>query len=171
MHVLLIDAYVLLLLIIQLHVLHTDQRFCLLKLNLVLGIYIYLFYIGKETLTVATEDDYILKKTIVTKKGTTTGTTYGYLMDDSLSLNVDISGVNFECYSCYSIENINDEDPFFLEGDSGSGVYLIHKYKRKPMKPLGIAFAFTNWQTAVCNINNIVDELGLQIVRYFENID
>lgn len=126
---------------------------------------------GKETLTVATEDDYILKKTIVTKKGTTTGTTYGYLMDDSLSLNVDISGVNFECYSCYSIENINDEDPFFLEGDSGSGVYLIHKYKRKPIKPLGIAFAFTNWQTAVCNINNIVDELGLQIVRYFENID
>lgn len=171
MHVLLIDAYVLLLLIIQLHVLHTEQLFCLLELNFVFGNNIYLFYIGKETLTVATEDDYILKKDIVTKRGTTTGTTYGYLMDDSLSLKMEVSGVKFECFSCYAIENINDEDPFFLEGDSGSGVYVIDKYKRKPIKPLGIAFGFTNWLTAVCNINKIVDELGLQIVRYFENID
>ncbi|XP_052695493.1 uncharacterized protein LOC128173851 isoform X6 [Crassostrea angulata] len=125
----------------------------------------------KEILTVATEDDLILGEDIVTKRGMTTGTTYGYLMDDSLSLNMEVSGVYFECYNCYVIENINDDDPFFLEGDSGSGVYVIDKDKRKPNKPLGIAFAFKNWQTAVCNISKIVNQLGLQIVRVAKNKD
>lgn len=107
---------------------------------------------------------------LVTKTGITTGTTYGYLIDDSLSLNMEVSGVYFECNNCYVIESKND-DSFFLEGDSGSGVYVIDKDNRKPIKPLGIAFAFTNWQTAVCNIRKIVDQLGLQIVRFAKNKD
>lgn len=97
----------------------------------------------------------------------TTGTTYGYLMDDSLSLNMEISGVLFDGCNSYEIENINDDDPFFLEGDSGSGVYVIKN--GSPIKPLGIAYAYGYLEstTAVCNIREIVDELDLQIVRYF----
>lgn len=86
-------------------------------------------------------------------------------MDDSLSFS--LNGSNFS--NCYGIENINDDDPFFLPGDSGSGVYVIKN--RKPLLPLGIAFAFMNWQTAVCNISNIVDRLGLQIVKFGRNKD
>lgn len=136
------------------------------RISFLFRIYVYLFDIEKEILTVATEKDLKLGEDIVTKRGMTTGTTYGYLMDDSLSLNMEVSGVYFECYNCYVIENINDDDPFFLEGDSGSGVHVIDKDKRKPNKPLGIAFAFKNWQTAVCDISKIVDKLGLQIVRF-----
>lgn len=135
------------------------------------NIYIYLFYVEKELLTVATEDDLIFEVDIVTKRGTATGTTYGYLMDDSLSLKMEVSGVYFQCSNCYVIESINNDDPFFLEGDSGSGVYVIDKYSRKPIKPLGIAFAFKDWQTAVCNISETVDALGLQIVRFVRNKD
>lgn len=176
MNVLLIGAYVLLLFIMQLHVLQTDRSFCLLELNFILKykiIYFYfinLFYIGKEILTVATEEDLDLKdEIIVTKIGTATETTCGRLTDDSLSVDPEISGINFECYNCYAIEKIKiNDDPFFLEGDSGSGVYVIDKDTRKPIKALGIAFAFTKRQTAVCNIGTIVDELDLQIVRYFD---
>lgn len=92
-------------------------------------------------------------------------------MDDSLSIKMEVSPRTFEFFNCYAIENINDDDPFFLEGDSGSGVYVIDKDIRKPIKPLGIAFAFKNWQTAVCNISKIVDQLGLQIVRFAKNND
>lgn len=113
-----------------------------------------------------------LKEDIVTKTGTATETTRGRLMDDTLSLDFDISGIKFESDSCYSIEYIDiNDDPFFREGDSGSGVYVIDKDTGKPIKPLGIAFAYTNWRTAVCKIGEIVDELDLQIVRYFDNKD
>lgn len=81
-------------------------------------------------------------------------------MDDSLSFPMD--GATFT--NCYTIENINNDDPFFRPGDSGSGVYVIRN--RNPTCPLGIAFAFMNSQTAVCNISQIVDQLGLQIVRF-----
>lgn len=142
----------------------TNQLFSLLELNFVLG-FIFIFLAEKEILTFAEKNDLILEEDIVTKKGKTTGTTHGYLMNDTLSFPLFGSYFSF----CYTIENINDDDPFFLPGDSGSGVYVIKN--RKPKIPLGIAFAFMNWQTAVCNISEIVDELGLQIVRYFENID
>lgn len=107
----------------------------------------------------------IFGEDIVTKRGKTTGTTRGYLMEDTLSFLLYGSYFPF----CYAIENINDDDPFFLPGDSGSGVYVIKD--RKPKIPLAIAFAFLNSKTAVCNISEIVDELGLQIVRYFEDND
>lgn len=110
-----------------------------------------------------------LEEDIVTKRGITTGTTYGYLIEDSLSINdMEISGVLFNGCNSYEIENINDDDPFFLEGDSGSGVYVIKN--GRPIKPLGIAYAYGTLgsTTAVCNIREIVDELDLQIVRYFE---
>lgn len=110
----------------------------------------------------------ILGKDIVTKRGITTGTTYGYLIEDSLSIrDMKISGIDFNGCNSYEIGNINDDDPFFLEGDSGSGVYVIKN--GRPIKPLGIAYAYGTLgsTTAVCNIREIVDELDLQIVRYF----
>lgn len=125
---------------------------------------------GKETLKVAKEDDLVIEKDIVTKTGRTTGTTYGCLIDDSLTVKVDRSFLSrgyFAFFNCYAIEDKTDDQPFFLEGDSGSGVYVMEN--GKPSKPLGIAFAYLDSQTAVCNIGMIVDKLDLQIVRYLEN--
>lgn len=90
-------------------------------------------------------------------------------MDDTLSVKMPVSDKIVVFHNCYDIQNINDDDPFFLEGDSGSGVYVIKN--KKPIIPLGIAFALTDSKTAVCNISETVDELGLQIVRYFEDND
>lgn len=122
---------------------------------------------GKETLKVAKEEDLIMEKDIVTKTGRTTGTTKGCLMEDSLTVKVDFSRGYFAFFNCYAIEDIPDHRPFFREGDSGSGVYVMEN--GKPSKPLGIAFAYLDSQTAVCNIGMIVDKLDLQIVRYREN--
>lgn len=107
---------------------------------------------------------------VVTKTGRTTGTTYGYLKDNCLTVRVNRSFLSrgyFAFFNCYAIENNTDIQPFFLEGDSGSGVYVMEN--GKPSKPLGIAFAYLDSQTAVCNIAMIVDKLDLQIVRYLEN--
>lgn len=107
---------------------------------------------------------------VVTKTGRTTGTTYGYLKDNCLTVKVNRSFLSrgyFAFFNCYAIEDNTDIQPFFLEGDSGSGVYVMEN--GKPSKPLGIAFAYLDSQTAVCNIAMIVDKLDLQIVRYLEN--
>lgn len=107
---------------------------------------------------------------VVTKTGRTTGTTYGYLKDNCLTVRVNRSLLSrgyFAFFNCYAIEDNTDIQPFFLEGDSGSGVYVMEN--GKPSKPLGIAFAYLDSQTAVCNIAMIVDKLDLQIVRYLEN--
>lgn len=125
---------------------------------------------GKETLPVATEDDLIFGKDIVTKTGRTTRTTYGYLIDNSLTVKVDRSFLSrgyLAFFNCYAIEDTTDNQPFFVEGDSGSGVYVMKN--GKPSTPLGIAFAYLDSQTAVCNIGMIVDKLDLQIVRYLKN--
>lgn len=126
----------------------------------------------KETLKVAKEEDLIMEKDIVTKTGRTTGTTKGCLMDDSLTVKVDRSFLSrgyFAFFNCYAIEDYTDDEPFFLKGDSGSGVYVMEN--GKPSKPLGIAFAYLDSQTAVCNIGMILDKLDLQIVKYLESED
>lgn len=106
-------------------------------------------------------------KDVVTKNGKATGTTYGYLINDTLSIKMEISPmISYKVYNCYTINNTNDDDPFFLEGDSGSGVYVLEN--SEPTKPLGIAFALTKsyLAAAVCDISKIVETLGLQIVRF-----
>lgn len=74
--------------------------------------------------------------------------------------------ISYKVYNCYTINNTNDDDPFFLEEDSGSGVYVLEN--SEPTKPLGIAFALTKsyLAAAVCDISKIVETLGLQIVRF-----
>lgn len=67
--------------------------------------------------------------------------------------------------NCYAIKN-SDNTPFFTHGDSGSGVFVIDN---DTLRPLGIAFAFLNSETAVCRIDKIVQELALEIVGGPEN--
>lgn len=83
-----------------------------------------------------------------------------------MSVKMEIPPKIYKFYNCYTIKNINDDDPFFLEGDSGSGVYVLKN--AQPTKPLGIAFALPESHdlSAVCDISKIVKTLGLQIVRF-----
>lgn len=102
----------------------------------------------------------------VTKTGRSTGTTYGRLERDSLSISVDKSfAANgyMSFYNCYEVLDKTGFDPFFKPGDSGSGVFV--EKEDGTLKPLGIAFAFMNSQTAVCKIDAIVNELQLAIVN------
>lgn len=102
----------------------------------------------------------------VIKTGRTTGTTVGVLKNNTLSVRVNKSFLSrgyFAFFNCYAIENTSNEI-FFNEGDSGSGVFV--KESDGALKPLGIAFAFLNSQTAVCRIDEIVKSLDLTIVKY-----
>lgn len=121
---------------------------------------------GKEILTFPEKGELKFRKDLVTKRGKATGTTYGILLNDTLSVKMEIPPKIYKFYNCYTIKNINDDDPFILEGDSGSGVYVLKN--QQPTKPLGIAFALTKSHeiSAVCNISKIVETLGLQIVRF-----
>lgn len=105
----------------------------------------------------------------VTKKGRTTRTTIGYLVDNSLSVRINKSFPSKGCfcfYNCYAIENNTADEPFFEPGDSGSGVYVMEN--EHTLKPLGIAFANSCSYTAVCKIDQVVEKLNLTIVRYHE---
>lgn len=130
----------------------------------------YVFnFAGKEILPVVKEDDLTFDGDRVTKKGRTTGTTIGYLVDNSLSVRINKSFPSKGCFcfcNCYAIENNTEDQPFFEAGDSGSGVYVIEK--ENTLKPLGIAFAKSCLYTAVCKIDKIVEKLNLEIVRYRE---
>lgn len=106
----------------------------------------------------------------VTKIGRTTGETMGYLIGDDLVCRVDESFMSsgfLIFFDCYSVDNMEIGNPFFRDGDSGSGVYLIDR--DESLKALGIAFAYLSSITAVCKIDMIVDKLDLEIVRYVEN--
>lgn len=120
----------------------------------------------KETLPVANDLDLTFNGTMkVIKTGRTTGTTVGDLQHNILSIKVDTSFLPnkyFVFYNCYAIGDRREK--FFKEGDSGSGVFVIES--DGTLKPLGIAFANLNSQTAVCRIDEIVNKLDLEIVKY-----
>lgn len=103
----------------------------------------------------------------VVKLGKSTGKTKGKLMHGFLSIKVNskFSAPGYFAFSnCYAIQE-SDEGPFFKNGDSGSGVFVIDK---DSLRPLGIAFAFLNSYTAVCRIDKIVKKLDLEIVGSLE---
>nr|XP_022303248.1 uncharacterized protein LOC111110883 isoform X2 [Crassostrea virginica] len=66
--------------------------------------------------------------------------------------------------------NVTTDDetnlPFFVEGDSGSGVFLLDDCNRD-MRPLGIAFARRDlsYQTYACKIQHIAEQFHLSISR------
>lgn len=70
-------------------------------------------------------------------------------------------------HNCFAVGSISEDKPFFEQGDSGSGVLVMDE--DKTYKPLGIAFAYLPELVAVCQIDEILDKLNLQIVRYLEN--
>lgn len=107
-------------------------------------------------------------KTRVTKKGQTTGLTYGLLKSNCLSINIDFirfPGRRFSFNNCYEIKDEDTKKPFFQEGDSGSGVFVSEN--GKPQKPLGIAFAYqTDGDiTVVCKIQPIIEACNLTICQ------
>lgn len=104
----------------------------------------------------------------VVKSGKATGLTEGKLMHGFLSIKVDsqfLAPGYLAFFNCYAIKN-SDNGPFFTHGDSGSGVFVIDD---DTLRPLGIAFAFLNSETAVCRVDKIVQELALEIVGGPEN--
>lgn len=125
----------------------------------------------KEALPILNDEELNFDgETKVTKSGRTTGTTIGDLTDDSLTVRVDTSFLSrgyIAFFNCYAVENITEQNAFFRQGDSGSGVFVIEK--DETLKPLGIAFASLFSQTAVCKIDSIIQKLDLKIVRYLEN--
>lgn len=125
----------------------------------------------KEALPIVNDKDLNFDgETKVTKSGRTTGTTIGDLTDDSLTVRVDTSFLSrgyIAFFNCYAVEDITEQEAFFRQGDSGSGVFVIEK--DETLKPLGIAFASLFSQTAVCKIDSIIDKLDLTIVRYRED--
>lgn len=108
-------------------------------------------------------------KVQVTKAGRTTGTTTGYLADNSLSVQINKTftpNKSFYFVNCYAINDKTTEKAFFEPGDSGSGVYVLEN--GDTLKPLGIAFGTLYSCTAVCKINKVVENLDIAIVRYHE---
>lgn len=104
------------------------------------------------------------------KKGKTTGITVGYLEDSSLTIKVNpcfSPNSYFVFHNCYAVRSYPGHEPFFKQGDSGSGVFVIDSDER--LKPLGIAFASLPHLVAVCKIDKIIDELDLNIISYLKN--
>lgn len=128
-------------------------------------------FVEKEALPIVNDEELDFDgETKVTKSGRTTGTTIGDLTDDSLTVRVDTSFLSrgyIAFFNCYAVENITEQNAFFRQGDSGSGVYVMEK--DETLKPLGIAFASLFSQTAVCKIDSIIQKLDLKIVRYLDN--
>lgn len=121
----------------------------------------------KEPLPVVNEDDLSTGENInVMKKGSTTGTTYGDLLDCSYFTRIDahpLSPCFFSMENVYLVGNKSKNKPFSKEGDSGSGVFLMGK---EPYKPLGLVIGSSKnfQQTLVCKIDEFLDKFGLKIV-------
>lgn len=132
----------------------------------------FLIIADKEPLPVVNEDDLSTGENInVMKKGSTTGTTYGDLLDCSFFTRINehpFSPCFFSMENVYLVGNKSKNEPFSKEGDSGSGVFLMGE---KPYKPLGLVIGNSkNFQhTLVCKIDEFLDKFGLKIVQYITN--
>lgn len=120
---------------------------------------------------VVNEDDLTIGKHITVKKtGRTTGTTYGDLIEDSMSAKIEktnLLNTYFRFSNLYLVEDASKETHFFKGGDSGSGVIVVGE--NVPDKALGIAMAYSaqSSKTLVCKIDKILNYLDLKI-RYLK---
>lgn len=104
------------------------------------------------------------------KRGGSTGETEGLLTGNTFNVCVDFNSGGFYYFArCFSIKSI--DRPFFEQGDSGSGVFLMEN--GRPTKPLGIAFAklLIHNKTAVCRIDKIVEAFGLSVYQNEEPME
>lgn len=110
---------------------------------------------------------------MVRKTGRTTGLTFGLLSNrmESIRIEKPHGSMNFSQFSnLYVVDNIAGEDQlFFKPGDSGSGVFLVEDGKPDKALGIGIAIGIFSQETYVCKIANILNTLGLKLVRYREN--
>lgn len=137
--------------------------------------YLFLIFAEMEVLPVVKKTELNYKKPIKVKKtGKTTGTTYGYLMnfENNILLSAKLqlipnSAEYLEFQMPYVVRDMYKNNRFFREGDSGSGVFVLGE-KDLPEKALGIAFGYSykNPYTFVCNIEEILTKLNLELVRY-----
>lgn len=131
----------------------------------------YFFSLGEmEILQVVSDDVLDFNGEIkVMKFGRGSGKTFGYLKHDGLALKIAStdSGRYLTFFNCYAVEDI--DHPFFADGDSGAGVYVVKE--DESLQPLGIAFARFGPTTAVCKIDYILNTLDLSLVRYIENTE
>lgn len=101
-------------------------------------------------------------KDVVIKNGKVIGIIYGYFINDILLIKMEILLMIFyKVYNCYIINNINDDDLFFFEGDFGFGVYVLENSEL--IKLLGIVFVLMKFYfvVVVCDISKIVEIFGL----------
>lgn len=135
-------------------------------------IYSFNFFSDKEDIEVFNEDKTISSKR-VRKTGRTTGLTFGLLSNKMESICFEKppgSGNRLPFYNLYVVKKIAEEDPlFFKPGDSGSGVFVVEDGKPDKALGIGIAIAIFSQETYVCKIANILNTLGLKLVRYREN--
>lgn len=126
-------------------------------------------FTAMEELPVLTEDDLTPGKCIIVKKtGRTTATTLGQLvgiMDSVNKLPDSDSGLPIRLDFVYYVKDMYSDDPFFLRGDSGSGVFVLGE---KIDLPLGIAIGFSNKDKCifVCKIDKVLEDLDIDIVNY-----
>lgn len=129
-----------------------------------------------EQKRLADEDSLDFKDSMMVKKrGRTTGVTLGKLVDRFCNFKINSKAVKGKYYNfkdCFVVQQINEKSPFFAEGDSGSGVFLIDE-KNGSLKPLGIAFAFSHWRlkTYVCKIEQITNAFDVSVYEDKELMD
>lgn len=127
-----------------------------------------------ETLEIVKKSNLSYRAPIeVMKTGRKTDTTFGYLIDpkkhEFLSARLDSTCHSIQHYVFkmpYVVKDKDESERFFLRGDSGSGVFLLGE-TGLPEKALGIAFGYLYKKpyTFVCNIEDILEKLGLKLVR------
>lgn len=129
-----------------------------------------------EIRPISTADDSTLTfdgTTVVVKRNKLTGNTYGVLISDNLRVVVQSPFPYARMYffdNCFGVRSMNENEPFFGLGESGSAVYV--KGKNNILMPLGIAFAFgPNGVTYVCRIDKIIQAFNVSIYQVEDEED
>lgn len=126
-----------------------------------------LIFLDTEEMTVISEYDMPSslepkERVRVTKTGTATGTTTGYIKQMNYDCRIYYRNNEYIFHDCYGIVK-EGKELFSKPGDSGSAVFVVQN--NGVLKPLGILFAINGPITAVCKIDEIIEERRLRIVK------
>lgn len=107
----------------------------------------------------------------VVKTGRTTGTRFGYLIENRLDyLNIVDPWQEKHCSlrNLFIVEDKDENLPFFRSGDSGSAVMVLREQTPDQALGIGIAFStdFPKTRTLVCQIDDVLRILDMKLVRY-----
>lgn len=107
------------------------------------------------------------KRVHVIKTGRATGTTTGYIKEMSFDCRFIQQNDCYTFYDCYGIAQ-EGKEIFAKYRDSGSAVFVVEI--NGTLKPLGILFAIIGPITAVCKIDEIIEERCLRIVKIKDKV-